>query len=162
MKAAFAITLVLAAGAAEAGRSCEQRAPQALEVQRAMTLAQHTAAALDASGAQVVLLARAGQDLSKYGLAWSHLGLAYKDGARWRVVHKLNACGSARAGVYRQGLGEFFLDDLHEYKAGFVVPQPELQAKLLAVLRDNTQATRLHTSAYSMLAYPWAQRWPSV
>lgn len=159
MKAAFAITLVLAAGAAEAGRSCEQRAPQALEVQRAMTLAQHTAAALDASGAQVVLLARAGQDLSKYGLAWSHLGLAYKDGARWRVVHKLNACGSARAGVYRQGLGEFFLDDLHEYKAGFVVPQPELQAKLLAVLRDNTQATRLHTSAYSMLAYPWAQRY---
>ncbi|WP_395694063.1 DUF2145 domain-containing protein [Piscinibacter sp.] len=159
MKAAFAITLVLAAGAAQAGRSCEQRAPEALNVQRAMTLAQHTAAALDASGAQVVLLARAGQDLSKYGLAWSHLGLAYKDGARWRVVHKLNACGSARAGVYRQGLGEFFLDDLHEYKAGFVVPQPELQAKLLAVLRDNTQATRLHTSAYSMLAYPWAQRY---
>lgn len=159
MKAAFAITLVLAAGAAEAGRSCEQRAPQALEVQRAMTLAQHTAAALDASGAQVVLLARAGQDLSKYGLAWSHLGLAYKDGARWRVVHKLNACGSARAGVYRQGLGEFFLDDLHEYKAGFVVPQPDLQARLLPVLRDNAQATRLHTSAYSMLAYPWAQRY---
>ena len=159
MKAAFAITLVLAAGSAQAGRSCEQRAPEALNVQRAMTLAQHTAAALDASGAQVVLLARAGQDLSKYGLAWSHLGLAYKDGARWRVVHKLNACGSARAGVYRQGLGEFFLDDLHEYKAGFVVPQPELQAKLLAVLRDNTQATRLHTSAYSMLAYPWAQRY---
>ena len=159
MKAAFAITLVLAAGAAEAGRSCEQRAPQALEVQRAMTLAQHTAAALDASGAQVVLLARAGQDLSKYGLAWSHLGLAYKDGARWRVLHKLNACGSARADVYRQGLGEFFLDDLHEYKAGFVVPQPDLQARLLPVLRDNAQATRLHTSAYSMLAYPWAQRY---
>ncbi len=159
MKAAFAIALALAAGAAQAGRSCEQKAPEAINVQRAMTLARHTAAALDASGAQVVVLARAGQDLSKYGLAWSHLGLAYRDGSRWRVVHKLNACGSARSDVYRQGLGEFFLDDLHEYKAGFVVPQPALQAKLLPVLRDNAQATRLHTPAYSMLAYPWAQRY---
>jgi len=75
------------------------------------------------------------------------------------VVHKLNACGSARADVYRQGLGEFFLDDLHEYKAGVVVPDPAVQAKLLPVLRDNTRALRLHTSAYSMVAYPWAQRY---
>ncbi|MFT3664000.1 DUF2145 domain-containing protein [Piscinibacter sp.] len=159
MKAALTLVLALAAGAAQAGRSCEQKPPEALNVQRAMTLAQHTAAALDASGAQVVVLARAGQDLSKYGLAWSHLGLAYRDGPRWRVVHKLNACGSARADVFRQGLGEFFLDDLHEYKAGFVVPEPALQARLLPLLRDDAQATRLHTSAYSMVAYPWAQRY---
>ena len=163
MKAALAITLATAlasaAGAAQAGRSCEQKAPEAVNVQRAMTLAQHTAAALDASGAQVVVLARAGQDLSKYGLAWSHLGLAYKDGARWRVVHKLNACGSARSDIYRQGLGEFFLDDLFDYKAGVVVPDPALQARLLPVLRDNAQAVRLHTPAYSMVAYPWAQRY---
>lgn len=163
MKAVLAaipvLALALAAGTAQAGRSCEQKAPEAINVQRAMTLAQRTAAALDASGAQVVVLARAGQDLSKYGLSWSHLGLAYKDGGRWRVVHKLNACGSARADVYRQGLGEFFLDDLHQYQAGIVVPDPALQARLLPVLRDNTQALRLHTSAYSMVAYPWAQRY---
>ena len=163
MKAGLAaipvLALALAAGSAQAGRSCEQNAPEAINVQRAMTLAQRTAAALDASGAQVVVLARAGQDLSKYGLRWSHLGLAYKDGHRWRVVHKLNACGSARADVYRQGLGEFFLDDLYQYQAGVVVPDPALQAKLLPVLRDNAQTLRLHTSAYSMVAYPWAQRY---
>ena len=159
MKAALVLALALVAGAAQAGRSCEQKPPEATNVQRAMTLAQHTAAALDASGAQVVVLARAGQDLSKYGLAWSHLGLAYKDGARWRVVHKLNACGSARSDIYRQGLGEFFLDDLFDYKAGVVVPDPALQARLLPVLRDNTRAVRLHTPAYSMVAYPWAQRY---
>ncbi|KAB2899078.1 MAG: DUF2145 domain-containing protein, partial [Burkholderiaceae bacterium] len=39
---------------------------------------QRTARALDASGAQVVVLGRAGQDLSKYGLRYSHLGWAYK------------------------------------------------------------------------------------
>ena len=33
-----------------------------------MALAESTARALDASGAHVVMLARAGQDLSQYGL----------------------------------------------------------------------------------------------
>jgi hypothetical protein len=84
------------------------------------------ARALDASGASVVVLARAGQDLSRYRLRWSHLGWAYRDGrrppARWRVLHKLNHCGSAEGALYRQGLGEFFLDDLHEYVAAYAVP----------------------------------------
>lgn len=159
MKATLLLTLALAAGAAHAGRTCEAKAPEAVNIQRAMTLAEHTARALDASGAQVVVLARAGQDLSRYGLAWSHLGLAYRDDRQWRVVHKLNHCGSARAALYRQGLGEFFLDDLHEYKAGIVVPAPAVQAKLLETLRDNARVTRLNTPAYSMLAYPWAQRY---
>ena len=44
-----------------------------------MTLAQHTAARLDASGAQVVALARIGQNLSEYGLRYSHFGFAYKE-----------------------------------------------------------------------------------
>ena len=33
---------------------------------------------------------------------------------------------------------------------------PEVQAKLLPVLRDNQRATQWHTEAYNMLAYPWA------
>ncbi|WP_298835016.1 DUF2145 domain-containing protein [uncultured Piscinibacter sp.] len=159
MKAALLLTLALSAGAAHAGRTCENQAPDAVDVQRAMTLAERTARALDASGAQVVVLARAGQDLSRYGLAWSHLGLAYREGRHWRVVHKLNQCGSARAALYRQGLGEFFLDDLHEYKAGILVPEPAVQAKLLMTLRDDARVTRLNTPAYSMLAYPWSQRY---
>ena len=76
----------------------------------------------------VVVLARAGQNLSEYGLRYSHLGFAYRDGdgrpAVWRVVHKLNQCGSARAALYRQGLGEFFLDDLWQYEAAIVVLAP--------------------------------------
>jgi hypothetical protein len=145
---------------AHAGRNCEARAPEAVTVQRAMDLAERTARALDASGAEVVVLARAGQDLSRYRLAWSHLGLAYRDGAgRWRVVHKLNQCGTARADLYRQGLGEFFLDDLHEYRAAFVVPTAELAAALKPLLADNQRSATLHVPAYNMLAYPWAQRY---
>ena len=44
-----------------------------------MALALATERALDASGADVVVLARAGQDLSAYGLRYSHLGFAYRD-----------------------------------------------------------------------------------
>ncbi|MBC7954673.1 MAG: DUF2145 domain-containing protein [Cytophagales bacterium] len=142
---------------AHAGRSCEARPPEARNVERAMVLAEHTARALDDSGAQVVVLARAGQDLSAYGLRYSHLGLAYRDGNRWRVAHKLNQCGSAVATVYRQGLGEFFLDDLFDYQAGIVVLAPEVQARLLPALRDNNRLAQLHTRNYSMVAYPWAQ-----
>jgi hypothetical protein len=109
----------------------------------------------------VVVLARAGQDLSKYRLQWSHIGFAYRDGnaagAPWRVLHKLNQCGTARADLYRQGLGEFFLDDPHRYSAAFAIPVPEVQARLLPVLQHNTRASAMHTSAYNMLAYPWAQ-----
>jgi hypothetical protein len=122
-----------------------------------MTLAEHTAARLNDSGAQVVVLARAGQNLGEYGLRYSHLGFAYREGAVWRIVHKLNQCATARASIYRQGLGEFFLDDLYEYEAAVVIPTPQVQAALLDTLRDNVRLATLHTPAYNMVAYPWAQ-----
>ncbi len=163
---AAAALLALLAAPAHAGRNCEARRPDAVSVQRAMDLAEHTARALDATGADVVVLARAGQDLSKYRLRWSHLGLAYREGGRWRendkapgvwrVVHKLNQCGSAKADLYRQGLGEFFLDDLNDYQAAVAVLTPEVQATLKPLLLDNRRVVRLHEPAYSMLAYPWA------
>ena len=154
---AIAVALTLAAAAAHAGRSCENKPPQADAIQRSMQLAEHTANALEQSGAQVVALARVGQNLSEYGVRYSHFGLAYRDNGKWRVVHKLNQCGTAHAAVYRQGLGEFFLDDLYEYEAAVVIPTPEIQAKLLPVLRDNARLAQLNTPAYSMVAYPWAQ-----
>jgi hypothetical protein len=159
--------LGLAAAHAQAGRSCENKPPTVDAIQRSLGLAERTAATLDQSGAQVVVLARAGQDLSAYGLRYSHLGLAYResppasDGSAkpgvWRVVHKLNQCGTAHAAVYRQGLGEFFLDDLFEYEAAVVVLAPEVQARMLSVLRSNAGVASLNTPAYSMVAYPWAQ-----
>ena len=160
-RAALAAIALLAAGVAHAGRSCEPRLPTVESVRRSMLLAQHTAAALDASAAQVVLLARIGQNLSAYHLRYSHFAFAYRDSSGaapvWRVVHKLNQCGTANGSLYRQGLGEFFLDDLYEYEAAIVVPRPEVQAKLLPALADNARIAKLDTPAYSMVAYPWSQ-----
>lgn len=150
------VSLVLvAATSAQAGRPCEEKPPTARQIEQGLNLAQATAHQLDASGAQVAILARAGQDLSRYGLQWSHLGFAYRDEAAgaWRVMHKLNHCGTDHAALYRQGLGEFFLDNPHRYDAAFVVLRPELQRALLPVLTDNTRVVRLNEHRYSMVAY---------
>jgi hypothetical protein len=146
---------------AQAGRSCEQAKPTAALIVKGMQLAERTSQQLDASGARVVLLARAGQDLSKYGLRYSHLGIAYKtDEGPWRVVHKLNQCGTAEAAVYRQGLGEFFLDDLWRHEAAWAVPTPQVQTQLLAALRESpSRITRLNVAPYSIVSYVWGQKY---
>jgi hypothetical protein len=163
MACAMALALGLM-GTAHAGRSCEQKPLTARGIEQGMALAQRTAQALDAeharSGARVVVLARAGQDLSKYQLRHSHLGWAYKtDAGPWRVLHKLNQCGTATADLYRQGLGEFFLDDLWRFEAAWAVPVPALQAPLLALLSDPRRAVALHAQPYNLVSYPWSQRY---
>jgi hypothetical protein len=159
--AAGAVTAALVACApAHAGRSCEIKPPSTQAVERGLELARKASEALEGSGAQVVLLARAGQDLGKYGLRYSHMGFAYREApGRWRVVHELNHCGSADSAIYRQGLGEFFLDDPWRYEAAWVVPTPEIQESLLPLLRDDRRATAMHEPHYNVVAYPWSRRY---
>lgn len=155
--ALVACALAVACALGQAGQTCEERPLQVAEVTRGLALAHATAVRLDASGAQVVLLARAGQDLARHGLRWSHVGLAYRDaGGAWRVLHKLNHCGRADAALYRQGLGQFFMDRPHRYEAAFAVFAPEVQARLAPLLADNTRAAAWHHPPYSMVAYPWS------
>lgn len=160
----LAAAVLAAASAAHAGRSCEARKTIPQTVERGMTLAEKTLASLNASGDKVVVLARAGQDLGKYGVRYSHLGLAYQlpdgqGGMTWRVVHKLNTCGTSESAVYRQGLGEFFLDDLWRYEAAWVAPAPEIQAKLLTLLQDPGRMTAMHHKPYSIVSYAWGTRY---
>jgi hypothetical protein len=75
-------------------------------------------------------------------------------------VHKLNQCGTAVAAVYRQGLGEFFLDDLWRYEAAWVVPTPQVQAQLLAALQEPPpRIVRLNVAPYSIVSYVWGQKY---
>ncbi len=67
------------AGAALAGQTCDTTPPDTATVTRALNLAQRVQQSLDATDAQVVIIARAGQDLTKYGLNWSHLAFAYRE-----------------------------------------------------------------------------------
>lgn len=143
-----------------AGQDCHERAPTLNSVTQGMALASRVSGALDASGAQVVVLGRAGQDLSAYGLRYSHLGWAYKSTeGPWRVLHKLNTCGTVRSVVMRQGLGEFFLDDLWRYEAVWAVPTPQIQAALLPWLQNPQRTAWLHEPAYNLVSYAWGQRY---
>lgn len=169
MKTALRFTCALATAfvlmaTAHAGRSCEQKPLTAQTIEQGMALAQRTAQTLDAeharSGARVVVLARAGQDLSKYQLRYSHLGWAYKTAqGPWRVLHKLNQCGTATGDLYRQGLGEFFLDDLWRQEAAWVVPAPALQAPLFELLNDPRRSVALHARPYNLVSYAWGLRY---
>ena len=161
----IAMGALLACQSVHAGRSCAApQPPKPQTIERGLNLAERTLKALDASGAQVVVLARAGQDLSKYNLRYSHLGFAYRTsdgqgGQVWRVLHKLNQCGTATSAIYRQGLGEFFLDDLWRYEAAWMVPTPEVQTKLLALLQNEPRAIALHHKPYSLVSYAWSQKY---
>lgn len=159
----FAAALAILASAplaALAGQPCEQRPLAPHEVVLSMDLAQRTVAALDASGAQLALVARAGQDLSKYGLRYSHMGVAVRDhpAGRWTVVHALNDCGTAVSGLYNEGMGNFFLTDLYRHEAQLVIPGPGAQA-LLAKLFATRTPLRLHEPRYNMLSYVYSTRY---
>lgn len=160
---ALGAALIAWAGSAEAGRSCEDRPLTADVMVKGLNLAARTAKALDAefqkNGTQVVLLARQGQDLSKYDLKYSHYGWAYRTPAGpWRVAHKLNECGTASGHIYRQGLGEFFLDDMWRYEAAIQIPTPAVQQALLKFLNAPT-VLRLQNEPYSMVSYVWSSKY---
>ena len=170
MKIRFAAIVIAAgallscAGAVNAGQRCDAAKPTSRVVERSLNLAQRTAAALDAEhrqhGTRVVLLARAGQDLTRYGQHFSHVGWAYRTAeGTWRVVHKLNECGSDQSIITRQGLGEFFLDDLWRYEAVWAPPPPEWQDALWKLLQDNRRAPALHERRYSIVSYAWGMRY---
>ena len=167
----FAFPVLVAAAAcffasssAQAGRSCEVRKTTPETVQRSLGLAEKTLASLNASGAKVVVLARAGQDLSKYGLHYSHLGFAYQQADSqgevvWRVLHKLNECGTAESAIYRQGLGEFFLSDVWRYEAEWLAFTPEVQERLWVLLQDPARSISLSHKPYSVVSYAWGLKY---
>ena len=66
------------------------------------------------------------------------------------------------ASIYRQGLGEFFLDDLWRYEAAFVVLAPEVQARLLPLLRDNDRGGAPRTRRLQHGRLPVAHALPAV
>lgn len=155
--AIVALAAGLASGAAHAGRPCEPRQAEAATFAKGLQLAERTYAALDKSGAQVALIARVGQDLSKYGLRYSHMAYVWRDHpqGRWLVVHELNQCGTASSALFDEGLGNFFLDNMFAYESKILVPGAAAQARIVAMLRSSAPL-RLHDARYNMLAFPFS------
>lgn len=157
LSAVALLALLLCGNGASAGTSCEEVVTSAGTMQKALELARRVTDKLDESGSQVALVARVGQDLSKYKLRFSHLGFVVRNHpeGQWSVVHDLNLCGTDASQLYVQGVGNFFSDDLHEYEAAILILPAELQRKLEPVLVSAARMKRLHEPKYSVVAYPF-------
>jgi hypothetical protein len=145
--------LLLAAGGVQAGTACTATSPGPAQVAEAAETARRVFDRLEAMDAPVVLVSRAGTDLSGYGLHYSHVGFALRDhpNGRWTVVHLLNRCGSDRSGVFAQGLVNYFLDDLVNQDARITALEPALAGRLAAQLLGDAPL-RLHEPRYNVIA----------
>ena len=163
MRALATIALVaclLTNGEATAGTACTGAVTTESTFTKAMALAERTRAALDESGAEVALIARVGQDLSSYGVRYSHIAYVWRDHpkGRWLVVHELNECGTARSALFNQGLANFYMDDLFAYESLIVIPGAASQHRIVAMLPSST-ALALHAPRYNMLSYAWSDQY---
>lgn len=151
--------IVLASTTTLAGTACRQRAPDPEAFRAAVQLGHAVRETLDSLDTEVAIVARAGQDLSSWGLRYSHAGFAWRDhpAGRWQVVHLLNECGTDRSGLYVEGLANFFTDVVRT-EARIVVP-PAAVAHRLAALFASGEASRLHEPRYSMVAYVFSTRY---
>ncbi|RBA92827.1 DUF2145 domain-containing protein [Xanthomonas oryzae pv. oryzae] len=131
----------------------------ALPIAAMFDMATSTAQALDAlPDAKVVLLARGGQDLSRYGLKHSHLAFAVRDDdGSWRVRHLLNRCKSDASQLYQGCLSNFIGESALRSDLRVGVPTQALQQRLHALLSGSGDlAHRLHETRYSIVAYPFS------
>ena len=143
-----------------AGRPCTDFRPDPETVRKGLSLAQRARSALERSSAEVALIGRVGQDLSRYKLRYSHFGFVVKEhpAGRWVVLHELNLCGSPDSGIYAEGLGNFFLDDMFAYETLILVPGAESQRRLANLLAGDRPLT-LHALPYNMLAFAYSTRY---
>lgn len=160
MIAALTALLLGVARPAHAGTDCTPQTMPPERIADSAATALTVASALDETNAPVALVSRAGTDLSKHGLHYSHSGFAVRDhpDGRWTVVHLLNDCSSDGSGLYTQGLVNFFADDLLSQDARITWLQPDvaerLSQQLLALPGD-----ALYTPHYNLIARPDSTRY---
>lgn len=153
------LTFFLLSPTAHAGRSCEEKPADPNRIMQGFELAQKVKVSLDQSGAELAIIARIGQDLSKYHLRYSHLGIVRKlNDGRWMVMHELNQCGTARSDLYNEGLANFFMDDLYRYEAMLMIPSMEIQKRILSTINSTTPKA-LQDPHYNMLAHPFSTKY---
>lgn len=147
------------ASAVQAGSACSEHRLTVEDFRQADALARVVRDALERDVHEAAILARAGADLSRYGLRFSHAALVMRApaGTPWRVVHLLNHCGSGAGALYREGLINFFLDDPFEYRALLLIPHRPLQRRLRDAATGEA-ARAVFEPRYDMLAHPRSLR----
>ena len=158
--AALALCACLA-GTAMAGTACSDAPPKPASIQQAFEAGYRVHQRLEQLQPKIALIGRVGQDLSKYGLRYSHIALIQKDEAsgQWRTTHLLNGCNSNQSALWQEGLANFFLDDLVAYEALLVIPSPAIQEKLQTIVGSRDTIKSMHQPLYNMVAYPFSDKY---
>ena len=159
------MALSLAAGAGQAGslvaNFCGQTTPlSAAQHDRLLRFAAIVREVLDREAQGVALVSRSGLDLDRFGVRYSHAGLALADGAgtRWAVRQLYYDCEAAQPRLYDQGLAGF-VAGVHEPDRGFVsllLPPADAAQRLTATALDRPRALRLLAARYSANAHAWS------
>jgi len=161
-KLVLALLLGAAACGAFAGQPCPEKPADKREQMRNLELGTKVRDRLEQSGATVAFVARAGIDLTQYGLVYSHVGLAWRDHpkGRWFTYHLLNTCGTRTSELIDQSLEDFFNVQLFTQDALVAVPSPDAQLRLLKAFFSPVAPT-LHERSYSMISNPFSVMYQS-
>lgn len=120
-------------------------------------------AELDKSGQRLALISRAGLDLGRFGVRYSHAGFSLKHSPEtpWAVRQLYYACDEKQPHIFDQGLLGFLLG-MNEPTLGYVsvvlLPEADAAALERAAL-DKRQALQLLGATYSANAYAFSQRY---
>ena len=108
----------------------------------------------------MALVSRNGTDLHRFGIRYSHAGLALKANRNgpWSVRQLYYACDERRPRLYDQGLAGFLfgIDDPAVGYASVLLLQGEQADALEHTALDNARALRLLAARYSANAYPFS------
>jgi hypothetical protein len=118
---------------------------------------------LENSGEGVALISRAGLDLSRFKLLYSHAGVALKDDAdgAWTVRQLYYACDESRPRLFDQGVAGFALgaDAPGQGHVSLVFLDGDNGARLRQAARDKPLALALVAGRYSANAYAFGTRY---
>ena len=144
-----------------AANVCGQSAPlSAAQHDRLLRFTAVVRDLLETEAHGVALVARSGLDLSRFGVRYSHAGLALAEGAgtRWAVRQLYYDCDAAQPRLYDQGLAGF-IAGLHVPDRGFIsvlLPPPDAAARVAQTALDRPRALRLLAARYSANAHAWS------
>ncbi|WP_310383180.1 DUF2145 domain-containing protein [Roseateles sp.] len=118
---------------------------------------------LERSGQGVALVSRAGTDLSRFEMRYSHAGLALRasDNTPWSVRQLYYVCDEASPKLYDQGLAGFLIG-ANQAQIGYlsvVLLPPAEAAALERAALDKRRALQLLAPRYSANAYPFSDRY---
>ena len=166
LQAALAAAALCASSGAWAGipTFCERSVEiSAADQDRVLRFAGVVRQELERSGAQAALIARAGLDLSRFGLLYSHAGIALRDnpGSPWAVRQLYYACDESRPRLFDQGVAGFALGaeaPSHGHMSLVFLPEAD-GARLARTALDKPLALALLAGKYSANAFAFGTRY---